>query len=115
MVYRRTPAVVVRLEDNRARILKAACDLVAEDGWRHAQVAAVAAKAGLATGTISTQASYLRRRLSSTRPHDALRPIVRRLPARQRARREPRAARWLQRRRRGPGLTARSSGSLADR
>ncbi|WP_210188829.1 DUF72 domain-containing protein [Hyphomicrobium sp. CS1BSMeth3] len=66
MVYRRTPAVVVRLEDNRARILKAARDLVAEDGWRHTQVAAVAAKAGLATGTISMQASYLRRRLSST-------------------------------------------------
>jgi AcrR family transcriptional regulator len=52
MVYRRTPAVVVRLEDNRARILKASRDLVAEDGWRHAQVAAVAAKAGLATGTV---------------------------------------------------------------
>ena len=47
MVYRRTPAVVVRLEDNRARILKAARDLVAEGGWRHAQVAAVAAKAGV--------------------------------------------------------------------
>ncbi len=52
MVYRRTPAVVVRLEDKRARILKAARDLVAEDGWRHAQVASVAAKAGLATGTV---------------------------------------------------------------
>jgi AcrR family transcriptional regulator len=52
MVYRRTPAVVVRLEDNRARILEAARGLVAEGGWRHAQVAAVAAKAGLATGTV---------------------------------------------------------------
>jgi AcrR family transcriptional regulator len=52
MVYRRTAAVVVRLEDNRARILSAARDLVAEGGWRHAQVAAVAVKAGLATGTV---------------------------------------------------------------
>lgn len=52
MVYRRTPSVVIRLEDNRTRILSAARDLVAEGGWRHAQVAAVAAKAGLATGTV---------------------------------------------------------------
>ena len=52
MVYRRTAAVVVRLEDNRARILDAARTLVAEGGWRQAQVAAVAARAGLATGTV---------------------------------------------------------------
>ena len=52
MVYRRTPAVVIRLEDNRARILSAARHLVAEGGWRHAHVATVAAKAGVATGTV---------------------------------------------------------------
>ena len=52
MVYRRTPSVVTRLEDNRARILAAARDLVAEGGWRHAHVATVAEKAGVATGTV---------------------------------------------------------------
>lgn len=52
MAYRRTPAVVTRLEDNRARILSAARDLVAEGGWRHAHVATVAEKAGVATGTV---------------------------------------------------------------
>jgi AcrR family transcriptional regulator len=52
MVYRRTPAVVTRLEDNRSRILSAARDLVAEGGWRHAHIASVAQKAGVATGTV---------------------------------------------------------------
>lgn len=52
MVYRRTPAVVARLEDNRSRILSAARDLVAEGGWRHAHVASVAQKAAVATGTV---------------------------------------------------------------
>lgn len=52
MAYRRTSAVITRLEDNRARILAAARDLVAEGGWRHAHVASVAAKAGVATGTV---------------------------------------------------------------
>jgi AcrR family transcriptional regulator len=52
MAYRRTPAVVTRLEDNRARILEAARALVAEGGWRHAHVATVAGKAGVATGTV---------------------------------------------------------------
>lgn len=52
MVYKRTPAVVSRLEDNRARILAAARDLVAEGGWRHAHIATVAEKAGMATGTV---------------------------------------------------------------
>ncbi len=52
MVYRRTPSVVTRLEDNRARILAAARDLVAEGGWRHAHVATVAENAGVATGTV---------------------------------------------------------------
>lgn len=52
MVYRRTVAVVMRLEDNRSRILTAARDLVAEGGWRHAHIASVAQKAGVATGTV---------------------------------------------------------------
>jgi AcrR family transcriptional regulator len=52
MAYRRTASVVTRLEDNRARILAAARDLVAEGGWRHAHVATVADKAGVATGTV---------------------------------------------------------------
>lgn len=52
MVYRRTNAVITRLQDNRLRILAAARELVAEDGWRHAQIASVAQKAGVATGTV---------------------------------------------------------------
>jgi AcrR family transcriptional regulator len=52
MTYHRTPATISRLEDNRARILAAARDLVAEGGWRHAHVATVAQNAGVATGTV---------------------------------------------------------------
>ena len=52
MAYRRTPTVKARLLDNRARILKAARTLVGEGGWSEAQVANVAAAAGMATGTV---------------------------------------------------------------
>jgi AcrR family transcriptional regulator len=52
MAYRRTVRVETRLADNRARILKAARELVAGGGFRQAQVAAVAAAAGLATGSV---------------------------------------------------------------
>jgi AcrR family transcriptional regulator len=52
MSYRRTDAVITRLEDNRARILLAARQLVAEGGWRLAHIATVAQLAGLATGTV---------------------------------------------------------------
>lgn len=52
MAYRRTPAVVSRLEDKRARILAAARELVAEGGWRRAHIATVAETAGMATGTV---------------------------------------------------------------
>lgn len=52
MAYRRTPKVETRLADNRARILRAARELVADSGFRGAQVAAVAAAAGLATGSV---------------------------------------------------------------
>src|SRR5690625_3661430 len=52
MAYRQTPAVEARLKDNRSRILLAARTLVSEGGWREAQVANVAAAAGIATGTV---------------------------------------------------------------
>lgn len=52
MVYRQTAAVEARLKDNRSRILFAARALVSEGGWQEAQVASVAAAAGIATGTV---------------------------------------------------------------
>lgn len=52
MAYRQTEAVEARLQDNRSRILEAARALVSEGGWKEAQVANVAAAAGIATGTL---------------------------------------------------------------
>lgn len=52
MVYRQTENATRRLADKRARILTAARDLVADGGWPAAQVDHVAAKAGVATGTV---------------------------------------------------------------
>jgi AcrR family transcriptional regulator len=52
MAYRRTQSVEKRLADKHARILRAARSLVAEGGFREAQVAAVAAVADVATGTV---------------------------------------------------------------
>jgi len=52
MAYRQTEAVETRLQDNRTRILAAARALVSEGGWKEAQVANVAAAAGIATGTV---------------------------------------------------------------
>lgn len=52
MVYRQTESATRRLADKRARILEAARDLVADGGWPAAQVDNVAAKAGIATGTV---------------------------------------------------------------
>ncbi|QIL78799.1 TetR/AcrR family transcriptional regulator [Diaphorobacter sp. HDW4A] len=52
MAYRQTAAVEARLQDNRTRILQAARALVSEGGWQEAQVANVAATAGIATGTV---------------------------------------------------------------
>ena len=52
MVYRKTENAQQRLADTRARILKAARGLVADGGWSAAQVDHVAAKAGVATGTV---------------------------------------------------------------
>jgi AcrR family transcriptional regulator len=52
VAYRQTAAVEARLQDNRSRILEAARALVSEGGWTEAQVASVAAAAGIATGTV---------------------------------------------------------------
>jgi AcrR family transcriptional regulator len=52
VVYRQTENATRRLADKRARILAAARDLVADGGWPTAQVDHVAAKAGVATGSV---------------------------------------------------------------
>jgi AcrR family transcriptional regulator len=52
VAYRRTDKAIQRQADKRARILKAARDLVADGGWSAAQVDHVAIKAGVATGTV---------------------------------------------------------------
>lgn len=52
MAYRKTGKVVARLEANRTRILDAARALVFAGGFQAASMAAVAAKAGVATGTL---------------------------------------------------------------
>lgn len=52
MSYRRSALMEERLADNRQRILLSARKLVAAGGFRAAQIAAVAADAGLSTGAI---------------------------------------------------------------
>ncbi len=52
MAYRRSPLMEKRLANNRDRILLAARKLVAEGGFREAQIAAVAAVAVISTGMI---------------------------------------------------------------
>lgn len=52
LVYRRTERIEARLADTRAAILKAARQVVADGGFAEAQVAAVAAAAGVAAGTV---------------------------------------------------------------
>jgi AcrR family transcriptional regulator len=52
MAYQRTDRATQRLADKRARILKAASDLVADGGWSAAQIDHVAVKGGVATGTV---------------------------------------------------------------
>lgn len=52
MAYRRSALMEKRLANNRERILAAARRLVAEGGFRKAQIAAVAAAAGVSTGMI---------------------------------------------------------------
>lgn len=50
--YRRTPQVQARLDAQRAAILAAANELLAERGYAGCSVAAVAERAGIATGTV---------------------------------------------------------------
>jgi len=52
MAYKRSSLMQERLADNRERILKAARALVAEGGFRHASITAVAQSAGLSAGAI---------------------------------------------------------------
>lgn len=52
MAYRRTERVEERLAETRERIVRAALELVARGGYRAASVAAVAARADVATGTV---------------------------------------------------------------
>lgn len=52
MAYRRTPGVQARLTASRDRIVAAALEIVAEGGYRACSVAAVADRAGVATGSV---------------------------------------------------------------
>ena len=52
MAYRRTQQVEERLADRRAEIVKAVRRVVGDVGFRDAQIAMVAAAAGVATGTV---------------------------------------------------------------
>ncbi|MGW6570421.1 TetR/AcrR family transcriptional regulator [Streptomyces sp. NPDC054975] len=52
MPYRRTPAVQARLDDRRATVVDAALALLAEHGYAGCTMAAVAARAGIATGSV---------------------------------------------------------------
>jgi AcrR family transcriptional regulator len=50
--YRRTPQIQARLDGQRAAIVTAAGELLAEQGYAACSVAAVAARAGVAAGTV---------------------------------------------------------------
>jgi AcrR family transcriptional regulator len=52
MAYRPTPHTEAKRTATRDRIVRAALELVARGGYREAQVAAVARRAGVATGTV---------------------------------------------------------------
>src|SRR3954469_21167667 len=52
MAYRRTDAGQARLDAQRARIVAAATQVLAESGYAGCSIAAVAARAGVAAGTI---------------------------------------------------------------
>ncbi|SFA78083.1 transcriptional regulator, TetR family [Amycolatopsis marina] len=52
MAYRRTPKVQARLDSQRAAILDAAVELLAENGYAGCSVNAVAARAEIATGSV---------------------------------------------------------------
>jgi AcrR family transcriptional regulator len=52
VAYRRTAAVQARLDASRETIVKAAITLLTEHGYAGCSIAAVAARAGVATGTV---------------------------------------------------------------
>lgn len=52
MVYRRTPAVEARMAAQRAAVLDAALALLSEHGYAGVTMSAVAARAGIATGSM---------------------------------------------------------------
>jgi len=52
VAYRRTPQIQARLDAQRAGIVQAASDLVAASGYAGASVSRVAARAGIAPGTV---------------------------------------------------------------
>jgi AcrR family transcriptional regulator len=52
MAYRRTPRIQQRLDAQRKAVVIAAAELLAEQGYAGCTVAAVAARAGVATGTV---------------------------------------------------------------
>ncbi|MGS2806847.1 TetR/AcrR family transcriptional regulator [Nocardia sp. MW-W600-9] len=55
MVYRRTPAVQARLDAQRTLIVQGATRVLSRDGFAGLSMAAVAAEAGIATGTVYKQ------------------------------------------------------------
>ncbi|WP_067572954.1 TetR/AcrR family transcriptional regulator [Nocardia acidivorans] len=52
MAYRRTPAVQARLDAQAGSIVRAAMSVLSRDGYAGLSMAAVAAEAGVATGTV---------------------------------------------------------------
>lgn len=52
MPYRRTPAIQARLDAQRAALIAATADLLGEQGYAGCSIAAVAARAGVAAGTV---------------------------------------------------------------
>lgn len=52
MPYRRTPKIQARLDAQRASVLRAAGELLAEQGYAGCSVAAVAERAGMAIGSV---------------------------------------------------------------
>jgi AcrR family transcriptional regulator len=52
VAYRRTPQIQARLDAQRLGVVQAATDLVRESGYRGCSIARVAARAGVAPGTV---------------------------------------------------------------
>lgn len=52
MAYRRTPRVQARIDAQRAAIVRAAADVLADAGYAGCTISAVAARAGVAAGTV---------------------------------------------------------------